>query len=186
MEECPNTKIRTEKNHVYFYSEVDRDTTYELIVCLREAEKYCHKLCYDTNIEQSTLPIYLHISSYGGCVDSALNVIDHIRASKYPVYTIIEGYTASSGTLISVVGKKRFIRPHASMLIHQISSEFWGKMLELEDQLKNLKQATIKIRRIYKKNTKIPKRQLTTLLKHDLMLDSKRCIELGLADEIWK
>jgi ATP-dependent protease ClpP protease subunit len=58
-------------------------------------------------------------------------------------------------------------------------------MLELEDQLKNLKQATIKIRRIYKKNTKIPKRQLTALLKHDLMLDSKRCIELGLADELW-
>jgi len=184
MEECPNIKIKSDKNHVYFYSEVDRSSTYELMECLREAEKYCLKLCYETKME--SLPIYLHISSYGGCVDSALNVIDHIRASKYPVYTIIEGYTASSGTLISVVGKKRFIRPNASMLIHQISSEFWGKMLELEDQLKNLKQATIKIRRIYKKNTKIPKKQLTALLKHDLMLNSKRCIELGLVDEIWR
>lgn len=184
MEEEPVlSKIRSDMNHVYFYSEVDRNSTYELIECLREAEKYCLTLSHDTKIEE--LPIYLHISSYGGCVDSALNVIDHIRSSKFPVYTIIEGYTASSGTLISVVGKKRFIRPNASMLIHQLSSGFWGKMMELEDQIANLKQAMIKIRRIYKKTTKIPKKQLALLLKHDLMLTSKKCIELGLVDEIW-
>jgi len=183
-EETTNINIKFDKNHVYFYSEVDRDSTYELINCLRESEKYCLRLCHDTSIE--SIPIYLHISSYGGCVDSALNVIDHIRASKYPVYTIIEGYTASSGTLISVVGKKRFMRPNASMLIHQISSGFWGKMIELEDQIANLKQVTLKIKRIYKKNTKIPKKQLITLLKHDLMLNAAKCIELGLVDEMWQ
>ena len=176
--------IRTEKNHVYFYSEVDRNSTYELIECLRQAERYCLRLCYETKIE--SLPIYLHISSHGGCVDSAFNVVDHIQASRFPVYTVIEGYTASSGTIISVVGKKRFIRPHASMLIHQISSEFWGKMLELEDQILNSKQVMLKMKRLYKKTTNIPKRQLAALLKHDLMLNSKKCIELGLVDEIWK
>lgn len=177
-------KIRVEKNHVYFYSEVDRNSTYELIECLRQAERYCLRLCYETKIE--SLPIYLHISSHGGCVDSAFNVVDHIQASRFPVYTVIEGYTASSGTIISVVGKKRFIRPHASMLIHQISSEFWGKMLELEDQILNSKQVMLKMKRLYKKTTNIPKRQLAALLKHDLMLNSKKCIELGLVDEIWK
>ena len=176
-------KIKHDKNHVYFYSEVDRNSTYQLIQCLRESENYCVKLCHDTKIE--SIPIYLHISSHGGCVDSAFNVVDHIRSSKYPVYTIIEGYTASSGTIISVVGKKRFIRPNASMLIHQISSGFWGKMLELEDQIANLKYVMMKLKRIYRKNTKIPKKQLAVLLKHDLMLNSKKCIELGLVDEVW-
>ena len=182
-EEIQCINIRSEKNNVYFYSEVDRSSGFQLMNCLREAEKYCLKLCYETNIE--SIPIYLHISSYGGCVDTALNIIDHICSCKYPVYTIIEGYTASSGTLISVVGKKRFIRPNASMLIHQISSGFWGKMIEIEDQIENLKQATLKIKRIYRKNTKIPKKQLVKLLKHDLMLTSSKCIELGLVDEIW-
>ena len=176
--------IKCEGNHVYYYSEVDRDSTYKLIECLNEAEEYCLNLCHTTKID--TMPIYLHISSYGGCVDSALNVIDHIKSSKYPVYTIIEGYTASSGTLISVVGKKRFIRPNASMLIHQLSSGFWGKMAEVEDQVLNIKQAMFKIKKIYRKNTRIPKKQLLTLLKRDLMLSSKQCIQLGLADEIWK
>jgi ATP-dependent protease ClpP protease subunit len=186
MEDEPtptSMKIRSDKNHVYFYSEVDRDSTYDLINCLRDSENYCLKLCHETKID--TIPIYLHISSYGGCVDSALNVVDHIVSSKFPVYTIIEGYTASSGTIISVVGKKRFIRPNASMLIHQISSGFWGKMMEIEDQIANLKQATLKIKRIYKKNTNIPKKQLISLLKHDLMLTANKCIELGLADELW-
>ena len=36
---------------MYFYSEVDRDSTYELIRCLRDSEKYCLKLCYETKIE---------------------------------------------------------------------------------------------------------------------------------------
>ena len=182
-EEINMNKIKSNKNHVYFYSEVDRDTSYRLMECLRESEKYCINLCHETNID--TIPIYLHISSYGGCVDSAFNVIDHISSSKFPVYTIIEGYTASSGTLISVVGKKRFIRPSASMLIHQISSGFWGKMMEIEDEVSNLKQAMLKVRRIYKRHTKIPKKQLMRLLKHDLMLNSNKCIELGLVDEIW-
>ena len=44
MEECPNIKIKSDKNHVYFYSEVDRSSTYELMECLRESEKYCLKL----------------------------------------------------------------------------------------------------------------------------------------------
>ena len=183
-EETTNINIKWDKNHVYFYSEVDRDSTYELIECLRLAEKYCVELCYETKIE--SLPIYLHISSHGGCVDSAFNVVDHIQSSRFPVYTVIEGYTASSGTIISVVGKKRFIRPHASMLIHQISSEYWGKMMELEDQIINSKKVMLKMKRLYKKTTKIRKRQLVALLKHDLMLDSSKCIELGLVDEIWK
>ena len=34
-EETTNINIKSGKNHVYFYSEVVRDSTYELINCLR-------------------------------------------------------------------------------------------------------------------------------------------------------
>ena len=66
------------------------------------------------------------------------------------------------------------------------SSGFWGKMMEIEDEVSNLKQAMLKVRRIYKRHTKIPKKQLITLLKHDLMMNSQKCIELGLVDELWQ
>ena len=130
MEE-PKIHIKCEMNHVYFYSEVDRDSSYELINCLKEAEDNCVNLGHSTNIKDVHIPIYLHINSLGGCIFSALNVIDHIRSSKFEVHTIIEGSTASAGTLISVAGVKRYIRPNAYMLIHQLSSGCWGKMAEI-------------------------------------------------------
>jgi ATP-dependent protease ClpP protease subunit len=178
-----STPIRVEKNHIYFYSEVDRDTIRELIEGLREAEEYCLHMKRRMNLKK--VPIYLHINSYGGCIFSALNAIDYIEACSVPVYTIIEGSTASAGTLMSVCGKKRFIRPNAHMLIHQLSSECWWKMSELEDEFSNLKAIMTKLKSIYKDHTAIPKKELKRLLKHDLWLNSEQCLEYGLVDELW-
>lgn len=179
----PSTPIRVEHNHIYFYSEVDRDSIRELIEGLREAEEYCLKTKRQMNLKK--VPIYLHINSYGGCIFSALNAIDYIEACKVPVYTIIEGSTASAGTLISVCGKKRFIRPNAHMLIHQLSSECWGKMSEIEDEVSNLKALMVKLKSVYKNHTGIPKNELKRLLKHDLWLNADQSIEYGLVDELW-
>jgi len=175
--------IRHEKNHLYFYAEVDRDTSRELISALRECEDYCIRTKRQMNLKK--VPIYLHINSYGGCIFSALNVIDYIESCQVSVYTIIEGSTASAGTLISVCGKKRFIRPNAHMLIHQLSSECWGKMSEIEDEFSNLKSIMVRLKTIYKDHTVIPKKELKRLLKHDLWLSSEQCLEYGLADELW-
>ncbi len=175
--------IRLELNHIYFYSEVDRDSIRELIELLREAEEYCLRTKRQMNMKK--IPIYLHINSYGGCIFSALNAIDYMEACRVPVYTIIEGSTASAGTLISVCGKKRFMRPNAHMLIHQLSSECWGKMSEIEDEVSNLKALMVKLKSIYKDHTTIPKNELKRLLKHDLWLNADQSIEYGLVDELW-
>jgi len=175
--------IRVELNHIYFYSEVDRDSIRELIEGLRQAEDYCLQTKRQMNLKK--VPIYLHINSYGGCIFSALNAIDYIEACKVPVYTIIEGSTASAGTLISVCGKKRFIRPNAHMLIHQLSSECWGKMSEIEDEVSNLKALMVKLKSIYKEHTGIPKKELKRLLKKDLWLNADQSLEYGLVDELW-
>jgi ATP-dependent protease ClpP protease subunit len=58
-------------------------------------------------------------------------------------------------------------------------------MSEIEDEYKNLEDMMEKIKEIYMENAKIPKKELTELLKHDLWLDSKKCIKYGLVDEIW-
>ena len=180
----PSVSIKTEKNHIYFYTEVDRDSIQELIEALRETEIYCIQLKRRLNLKK--VPIYLHINSFGGCIFSAFNAIDYIKACTVPIYTIIEGSTASAGTLISVFGKRRYIRPNAHMLIHQLSSGCWGKMSEIEDEYKNLKGLMARIRTIYKDNTTIPKDVLKRLLKHDLWLDADKSIEYGLVDALWE
>lgn len=179
-----NRKITKEHNHIYFHSEVDRGAVFEMIAFIRKAEieniVLAHNLCSEP------IPIYLHISSFGGSVFDALTAIDVIIGCKVPIHTIIEGATASAGTLISIVGAKRYIRPNAHMLIHQLSAGSWGKMCELEDEHDNNKLLMKKILDIYKKYADIPRKQLSEVLKHDLWWESDKCINFGLADELWE
>lgn len=118
-------------------------------------------------------------------VFAAFAAIDFIQQCPIPVYTIVEGATASAGTIMSVVGKKRFIRPHASMLIHQLSSWFGGKLTQIDDEYQNLKQMHQQIVDIYEKHAKIQGEELESLLKHDLWLTGDKCVEHGLVDELW-
>jgi ATP-dependent Clp endopeptidase proteolytic subunit ClpP len=183
-EEESMKKITRENNHIYFHAEVDRDNIFELIEHIRKCELENIITALKLNLEE--IPIYLHISSFGGSVFDALTAIDVIQSCKVPVYTIIEGATASAGTLMSVVGKKRYMRPNAYMLIHQLSSGFWGKMSEIEDDFQNNKILMDKIMDIYKEHADIPKKQLGEVLKHDLWWDTEKCQKYGLVDEIWK
>jgi len=182
--EGENRKITKEHNHIYFHAEVDRGAIFEMITLIRKAEieniVFAHNMCCDP------IPIYLHISSFGGSVFDALTAIDVIIGCKVPIHTIIEGGTASAGTLMSVVGAKRYIRPNAHMLIHQLSSGSWGKMSELEDEHENNTLLMNKILNIYKKHADIPKKQLSEVLKHDLWWESDKCMKYGLVDELWE
>src|SRR6056300_1583894 len=177
-------KITRENNHIYFHAEVDRGSVFEMIEHLRKCELdnivNAHKLCLDE------IPIYLHINSFGGCLFDAMTAIDAIQSCKVPVYTIIEGATASAGTLISIVGVKRFMRPNAHMLIHQLSSGFWGKMSELTDEFENNTLLMNKIKNLYKDYASIPRKDLAEILKHDLWWDFDKCKKYGLVDEEWK
>jgi len=177
-------KIIRELNHIYFHCEVDRESGFQLATLIREAEEESLITCLKLGIEE--VPIYLHINSLGGYIYESLIIIDIMTACTVPIHTIVEGSTASAGTLISIFGKKRYIRPNAYMLIHQLSTDSWGgKMNEIEDEFKNLQDLMVKIKQIYREKTKLKKKELNDILKHDLWFDSDKCIECGLVDEIW-
>ena len=178
-----NQKITKVNNHIYFYSEVTRNSIFALTTLIREVEQdnlaLANTLCIDP------IPIYLHISSFGGSVFAAFTAIDIIMACQVDIITIIDGASASAGTLMSVVGKKRYIRPNAYMLVHQLSAGSWGKMSQLEDDFTNNKRLMEQIKTIYKEHSRIPKKELNEILKHDLWWDEDTCLKYGLVDEIW-
>ena len=176
--------VYTEENHIYFYSEVSKKTMLELN---REINKLSTKLLDIKNrFSIKAPPIYLHINSFGGSIFAAMSTVDTIIDCPVDVYTIIEGCAASAGTLISVVGKKRFIRPHSCMLIHQLSTVFWGKMEEFNDEMKNLNLLMTMIKGIYQEYTSVPNKKLDEILKHDIWWDANKCVENGLVDEIMR
>ena len=125
------------RNHIFFYADVKVGSVARLNRFLFEINKenqQAFSLPFKSkfNKDPEYPPIYLHIKSDGGCVESALSSIDLILTSNCPVHTIIEGYAASAATMISIVGKKRFIHKNAHMLIHQMSAGFWGKWKRLK------------------------------------------------------
>lgn len=182
-----NETVTYNNNHIYFYGSVNTKNCLKLNLYIRDINR---KLTITENdFKVSNLKIYIHINSFGGSVFGALACVDTILSSKYPVVSIIEGGSASAATMISVVCSERVITKNAYMLIHQLSSGFWGKMEEIKDEFKNLKKLMKKIKEIYKVHTKLTngsdsKIRLNDLLKRDLWLDSDECLKYGLVDKI--
>jgi len=169
-------------NRIYFYSEIEREDILNLNKSIRECSNSL--IVRSINEEINDQKIFLHINSQGGDVFAGLSAMDEILKCKTPVYTIVDGCAASSATFLSVVGKKRFIHEHALILIHQLSSEFWGKYSEFQDAKDNLDKLMNIIGNIYAQYTKLNGDKLNELLKHDLWLDASEAVKYGLADEI--
>ena len=141
-------------------------------------------LTLSNSLEIQPPPIKLFINSGGGSVVSGISSMDTILRCKVPIQTYVDGFAASAATFMSVVGTKRYMSRNSYMLIHQLSSNFWGTYANFEDEKKNLDLMMKSIKDIYKKYTKLPMKKLDEILKHDLMWDAQTCLDYGMIDEI--
>lgn len=170
-------------NRLYFYNPIDSDTILELNKQIDEASKQMQIVKITLDLDDPP-PIKLHINSRGGEITPALAAADKIRRCSVPIHTYCEGEIASAATLISIAGKKRFITQNSFFLIHQLSGDFWGKFMELEDEMQNLKMMMDVIKKMYTNYTSIPEKELNELLNHDLYLTPEACLQWKMVDEI--
>jgi len=169
-------------NNIYFNDEIAMETVSVLNKELRNLQNKLLTVSIKMGIEPP--PIKLHLTTYGGSIHAAFSVIGCIKSSKVPVHTVIDGYVASAGTLISVCGTRRFMHRHSSMLIHELRSGTWGKMSVIEDEVENLKKMMGKIKEIYTEHTKLKKKDLDVILKKDNDWYADECLKNGLVDEL--
>jgi len=89
---------------------------------------------------QNNKEIQLFINSPGGYVTSGFAMYDTIKSLKSPVSTICTGLAASMGSILLSVGKKgrRFIQPHAQVMIHQPSGGARGQASNIEIQAREI------------------------------------------------
>jgi ATP-dependent Clp endopeptidase proteolytic subunit ClpP len=174
--------ISVYENKIYYYSGVSRESVVELNHKLGELE--AKHLTVSNVLEIEPPPIRLYINSGGGSITAGIASMDTISRCKVPVYTYVDGFCASAATFLSIVGVKRYISKNSYMLIHQLSSNLWGKYSEIEDEKKNLDLMMETIRNVYTEYTKVPIEELDEILKHDLMWDAKTCLKYNLVDRI--
>lgn len=170
-------------NEFYFYSDVGTESVYALNKFLSDTEKMC--LYQQISLElPKPPPIKVYVNSDGGEIFASLTAVDRIVALKAPVHTYVEGLVASAATLISISGKKRYIRENACMMIHQLRGWCGGTHENLKDEAKNLELLASQLKNIYMKHTKLTESDLDEILKHDIYLSAEECLQYGLVDKI--
>ncbi len=168
--------IHQHGNQVYFHAPVSRESILALVRCLCDAEN----AIYSSKIVTRDRHIQLFIHSEGGDAYAGLSGMNHIQKFKTPIHTISDGFVASAATFLLLGGAKRYAMPHSTILIHQLTTCFWGKYAELIDEMENSHQLMRTIRAIYKKNTTITKKRLNSLLKKELTITAEECVEYGI------
>lgn len=117
-----------EERKVFLWGQVDD----------KSAKHVIDRLMYLDALE--TKDIHLFINSPGGYVTSGFAIYDCMKSLKSDVSTICTGYAASMGSIILSAGKKgkRFIQPHARVMIHQPSGGAQGPASDIEITAKEI------------------------------------------------
>ena len=174
--------IGVHENKIYYYSGIHREGAVELNKKIGELQVKSYTMA--NNLDVEPYHVHLYINSGGGSITAGISSMDTILRCKVPVNTYVDGFCASAATFLSVVGSKRFISRNSYMLIHQLSSSFWGKYSEFKDEKENLDLMMKTIKNVYKEYTKVPMKKIDEILKHDLLWDAKTCLEYSLIDKI--
>ena len=175
--------IRVVDNDIFFYCDVDTDTVLDLNTALNRLEKRLLKRAID--LPGYNPKINVHIKSNGGDIFAGLSAMDHVASCRVPVNTIADGICASAATFILMGGSNRYIRPSAYVLIHQLSSGFWGKYEDLKNELQSCEKFMKIIRGIYETKANIPAKTLNTMMKRDIYITAKECLRYDVVDEIY-
>lgn len=176
--------VTRKHNQIHFYADVNKKTCHRLIQLLEDANDELAETDRKYGSKNSKNKIFLFINSDGGCVHSALSVVDRILQSEYEIVSIVEGVAASAATIISMVCHHRYIQPNAQMLIHELSSSCWGKFHEMKEEVDNLDKLHKSLVLLYKKYTSLNKRELDKILLHDYMWTAKESKQKGFVDNI--
>lgn len=131
-------------------------------------------------------PIKLFIDSCGGSLSDTLTIIDAIKMSKTPVYTICVGTAYSGGFFTFICGHKRIAYPHASFLFHEGSTSTGGTSGQFENYTAFYKKQLDQLKDIVLENTNISEDEYYKIRRDDIWYDAKEGIDKGFVDEIAK
>ncbi len=170
-------------NHIYFNKDVDDESVNELIANIKEAHK---DIITSSGAILKPKPILIHISSYGGSLEAGMRLLSIFATSSVPIATIIDNYSCSAATFLSINSHYRLINNYGFCLIHGYTITFNGKKKErdFKDLFKQYDLYFAKIIEMYLNRTKFKDDELKELLQHDLLLDANFCFEKGIVDRI--
>jgi ATP-dependent Clp protease protease subunit len=170
-------KLFFEKRAVYLWGVVDDKSAKEVVskLLLLDADKPGEE-------------IKLYINSPGGVVTSGMVMYDTIKLIQSPVSTICMGLAASMGSLLLSVGQKgkRFIYPHAEVMIHQpsIGGYFQANSADIEIQAEQMRKTKEIGAKILAENCGKSIDQIMKDFDRDYWMNATEAVEYGIVDAV--
>ncbi len=135
---------------------------------------------------QGNEEIQLYINSPGGYVTSGFAMYDTIKSLKSPISTICTGLAASMGSILLSVGEKgrRFIQPHAQVMIHQPSGGARGQASNIEIQAKEIIKTKELSAKLLAENCGQDYETVMRDFDRDYWMDAQESVDYGIVDGI--
>ena len=132
--------------------------------------------------------IQLFINSPGGYVTSGFAMYDTIKQIKSPVSTICTGLAASMGSLLLSVGEKgrRFIQPHARVMIHQPSGGANGQASDIQITAQEIVKTKELSAQILADNCGQTFEKIMKDFQRDHWMGAEESVAYGIADGVYK
>lgn len=152
----------------------------------KTAKHVVDRLMYLDSISKDEIKLY--INSPGGYVTSGFSMYDTIRSIKSPVSTICTGLAASMGSILLSAGEKgrRFIQPHARVMIHQPSGGARGQASDIEITAQEILKTKELSAKILAKNCGQKFDKVMKDFNRDHWMGAEESVEYGIVDGIQK
>ena len=130
--------------------------------------------------------ISLYINSPGGSVSAGLAIYDTMRMIPNDVSTLAMGLAASMGQFLLTAGTrgKRYVLPHARVLLHQGSAGIGGTAIDIEIQAENLEHTKDVMMRLTAEHTGQPVEKVERDALRDRWFTATEATEYGFADHV--
>ena len=132
----------------------------------------------------SPAPIKIFITSPGGDLDTTFLFYDVMKRIKSPVITIGD-YCASAAAIILAAGSKRYLSPHAKVMLHLPAGQMGGDARDWDIQHRQMEKYRNRVVDILiecgaKKN----KKEILQDIDRDYWMEADESIAYGIADEV--
>jgi ATP-dependent Clp protease protease subunit len=130
--------------------------------------------------------ISLYLNSPGGSVTAGLAIYDTMRMIPNDVSTLAMGLAASMGQFLLSAGTpgKRYVLPHARVLLHQGSAGIGGTAIDIEIQAENLEHTKRVLMGLIAEHTGQPVERVEKDALRDRWFTAEEAKEYGFVDEI--
>jgi len=130
--------------------------------------------------------ISLYINSPGGAVDDTLALYDTMRFMSSDVATYCLGRAYSGGSILLTAGTKgkRYILPHAKVMIHQPYGGITGQAEDIRLQAEQIIKTKSLLTEILARHTGQDVETIHRDAERDKYFDAKEAVAYGLVDEV--